>query len=255
MPEQREQLEYGDVKVPIFRENCAEVYLALQPPQATPYIVAPRAMEADEIIKFFTAHVQVLQDLQSKMLKRFSKSQSEKCSYQTGDIAYVMGRPFMLQVYPLSNKKKVKGGSRGRATVQYSVDTDISLLTLYVVKPTDYDQAKAAFLIYARAIVLKNATSFAASCAEAIWPGKKAPPVRLRAMRDRFSQVEAGCLWLSNDIVAYPVECLMYAVWHAMLPEATIDEQEAQALMEAKMPGWQHAAELLSTRAKPFSNQ
>ena len=255
MAEQREQIEYGDTKVPIFRENCAEVYIALQPPNAAPYIVAPRAMEAQQIVDFFVPRMSLVEDLRAKMQKRFAKSQSEKCGYQTGDIAYVMGRPFMLQVYPLGSSKKVKGGSRGRATVQYSVDTEISLLTLYVVKPSDYDQAKAAFLIYARAIVLKNATSFAATCAEAIWPGKKAPPVRLRAMRDRFSQVEAGCLWLSNDIVAYPVDCLVYAVWHAMMPHATIEQDQVEELLAAKLPGWQHAAELLSTRAKPYSNQ
>ena len=255
MTEQREQIEYGDTKVPILRQNCAEVYIALQPPQAEPYIVAPRAMEAQEVLDFFVSRVQLVEDLRSKMLKRFSKSQSEKCGYSTGDIVYVMGRPFMLQVYPLSNSKKVKGGSRGRATVQYSVDTDISLLTLYVVKPNDYDQAKAAFLIYARAIVLKNATAFAATCAEAIWPGKKPPPVRLRAMRDRFSQMEAGCVWLSNDIVAYPVDCLVYAVWHAMMPHATVSEADVAEALAARLPGHERAAELLATRAKPYSNQ
>ena len=212
-------------------------------------------MEAQQIGEFFVAYAPLLGDLRSKMLKRFAKSQSERCTYQTGDIAYVMGRPFMLQVYPMSNKKKVSGGTRGRATVQYAVDTNVSLLTLYVVKDNDYDQAKASFLIYGRAIVLKNAKTFVESCAKELTPGKKAPPVRMRAMSNRFSQIEAGCLWLSNDIVAYPIDCLVYAVWHAMMQVATIPEEEAQQLLEQRLPGWKHAAELLSTRAKPYSNQ
>lgn len=251
----QEQLEYGDVKVPIYRQNCAEIYIALQPPQATPYIVAPHNAQVQDIIDYYVARREVVEELQAKMLKRFQKSSSERCSYQTGDIAYVMGRPFMLQVHPLGKKTAATGGTRGRASVKYSVDTGVSLLTLFVVKPKDYDQCKASFLIYGRQVIMANAPKMAASCLNRIAPDAAVPQVRMREMSGRFSKLEAGCLWLSTDLVPYPVDCLVYAIWHELLGLATIPEEEARAHMQSVIPGWEHAAELLSTRAKPYSNQ
>lgn len=251
----QEQLEYGDVKVPILRQSCAEIYIALKPPEATPYIVAPRDADVQDIINFYSERVGLVEDLQGKMLKRFQKSQSEKCTYQTGDIAYVMGRPFMLQVYPLGKKTAATGGTRGRASVQYNVNTEVSLLTLFVVKPRDYDQCKASFLIYGRQVLLRNAPNMAASCLRRIAPDVKVPPVRMREMSGRFSKLEAGCLWLSTDLVPYPVDCLVYAIWHELMPLATVSEEEVQQQLASTIPGWQHAAELLSTHAKPYSNQ
>lgn len=251
----QEQLEYNDVKVPIYRQSCAEIYIALQPPKATPYIVAPHAAEVQEIIDFYQPRLSAVEDLQAKMLKRFAKSQSEKCTYQTGDIAYVMGRPFMLQVHPLGKKTAATGGTRGRASVQYRVDTEVSLLTLFVVKPRDYDQCKTAFQIYGRQVLLRNAPNMAASCLRRIAPDAKAPQVRMRAMSGRFSKMEAGVLWLSLDLIPYPVDCLVYAIWHELMEQATVSNEEVHAALESVIPGWEHAAELLSTHAKPYSNQ
>ena len=256
MPEQVEQIEYGDAKVRVIRQGCAEPYLALQPPQAIPYMVAPHAMEPQQIVDFFAAHVVQLEDLQQKMRKRFEKSSSEKCGYATGDIAYVMGRPFMLHVVPLrGGGTKMKSGARGRAKVKYGVDTDVSLITLHVMKLGDYDQARLAFLSYGDAVVLVNAPRMAKSVLARIAPGAGVPQVRMRDMRGGFARLEAGCLWLSHDIVPYPVDCLAYAVWSALVGLATVDEEELQAHLAAYLPGWQRAQEILQARAKPYSNQ
>ena len=53
MEEQREQLKYNDTVVPIVRENCQEIYAALEPPAATPYIVAPHGAQVQSIVDFF----------------------------------------------------------------------------------------------------------------------------------------------------------------------------------------------------------
>lgn len=251
----REQIDYNGESVPIYRENIAEVYIALQPPEALPYIVAPRAMEPDQIVQFFADRIQTVEYLREKMRKRFAKSQSERCNYQTGDIAYVMGRPFMLEVNPLGRGRGVKGGARGRANVKYSINTEVSLMSLYVMKTGDYDQCKSAFLIYGRAICTKNATTMAVGFLRRLDEEAKVPVVRMRAMRDSFAKVEAGALWLSEDIVPYPIDCLAYAVWQALAVHRGMDEEESHELLVQIMPGWEHARDLLATRAAPYSNQ
>ena len=252
---QREQIDYNGEAVPIYRQTIAEIYLALQPPKATPYVVAPHEAEPNDIVQFFADHIGRLEYLRDKMRKRFEKSSSEKCGYQTGDIAYVMGRPFMLEVNPTGRSKGVRGGSRGRANVTYNIDIAVSLMSLYVIKTKDYDQCKSAFLIYGRAIVTKNATMLARRFYDELGCEETPPVVRMRAKRGEFAKVEAGALWVSEDIVPYPVDCLAYAVGRAIGDHIGVEEQTMLEVFARVIPGYKRAAELLATRAKPYSLQ
>lgn len=257
--EPREKISYSgpdgiEIEVPIYRAGMPEVFIALKPPNAQPYVMAARDMEAQKIVDFFVAHVQEVEELRVDMLKRFEKSSSEKCRYMTGDVAYVMGRPFQLRVYPLNNTK-MKKAARGRATAKYSINQAISLLTLYVVHPRNYDEAKKAFNGYAETVIMRNARSLTSDFAEVLMPGSKVPTVRLRAMRDRWSSDEAGALWLSSDLIPYPPDCLVYVILRELEKKATIPEDEVREHFERILPGWRNAQKLLAERAKPYSNQ
>lgn len=257
----RERINYTrpdgvDVEVPIVRAGMPDLFVALQPPDALPYVMAPRDMQPQQIVDFFAARVEQVEELREEMLKRFAKTDSQKCRYQTGDVAYVMGRPFQLRVYPLGDKpQKVKGGARGRTTSKYSINAEISLLTLYVMHPRNYDEAKRAFNGYAENVILNNAVKLASDFASVLMPGQKVPNVRLRAMRDRWSSDEAGALWLSEDLIPYPPDCLVYVIWRELEKRATIPEEDMRELFERTLPGWKHARDLLATRAEPYSLQ
>lgn len=255
----REKISYSgpdgiETEVPIYRAGMPEVFVALQPPTAQPYIMAARDMEAKKIVDFFTQHINEVEELRADMRKRFAKGSTEKCRYMTGDVAYVMGRPFQLRVYPLGNAK-VKGAARGRATSKYSVNPAVSLLTMYVVHPRNYDEAKKAFNGYAESVILKNAKGLTESFSAILMPGEKAPTVRLRAMRGRWSVNEAGALWLSTDLIPYPPDCLVYTIWRELEKLATIPEDQVAAHFERTLPGWRNARQLLADRPKPYSNQ
>lgn len=255
----QEKLRYSgpdgvEIEVPIYRAGMPEVFVALQPPTAQPYIMAARDMEAQKIVDFFSAHVQEVEELRSDMLKRFAKSTSEKCRYMTGDVAYCMGRPFQLRVYPLNNSK-MKKAARGRATAKYSLNSAVSLITLYVVHPRNYDEAKLAFNSYAESVLLRNARSLSADFASVLMPGSKAPTVRMRAMRDRWSSDEAGALWLSTDLIPYPPDCLVYVILRELEKKATIPQDQVREHFERILPGWRTAQKMLADRAKPYSNQ
>lgn len=250
-----EQIEYGDVKVPILRESIAEMYVALQPPKALPYLVAPREAEPEKIVEFFAAHRAEVEGLQAKMRRRFEKSSSQRCTFRTGDIAYVMGRPFMVETCPLGKASRTGKAMRGRVTLKASVNTDISLMKLIVAKEHDHDQARAAFMSYAVPIISQNAATMARVCLERIAPESAPPAVRVRNANSELATFDEGVLRLSEEIVPYPVDCLAYVVWRALMPSATIGNDAAEEALHAILPGWERAAEMLRTRAKPYSNQ
>lgn len=258
---QQEQLNYTlpdgqKVSVPIIRAGMPDLFVALRPPHAEPYVMAPRNLDPNKIIEFFTARVTQVEELRADMLKRYAKSPSMKCRYQTGDVAYVMGRPFQLRVYPLGQQKeRPKTGARGRATSKYSIDAGISLLTLYVVHPRNYDEAKRAFNGYAETVLINNARKLAADFASFLMPGQSAPPVHMRAMRDRWSSDEAGALWLSSDLIPYPPDCLVYIIWRELEKRSALPPDQIEERFVKVLPGWRQAQQILFERAEPFSLQ
>ena len=248
-----ESLQYGGTAVPVRRANMPDMFIALEPPDAAPYIMCSKDADPKTLVQFLSERVQAVEELRVDMRKRFAKNKSLRCSYKTGDVAYVMGRPFMLRVYPLG-KVKVSGAMRGRATAKYSTRLDVSLLTLYVVHPKSFDEAKLAFMGYASEVIVKNARTMAADCCKRIgFPGE-VPPVRLRAMRNKFSSFDAGCLWLSNDVVPYPPDCLVYVVWRELMNCMGMLEEQQENMLDTVL-NWRNASEILSVRAKPYSNQ
>lgn len=251
-----ESLTFEGMDIPIVRANMPELFLALRPPEAAPYIMAPRDMNPQVIVDFFGAHIPSMMELRREMLKRYEKSPGRKCRYQTGDVAYVMGRPFQLRVYPLSStSRKVKAGARGRATAKYSVDGAISLITLYVVHPRNFDEARLAFQGYGQTVLLNNAVKLAADFAAFLLPDRAVPPVRMRAMRGRWASSEAGALWLSDDLIPYPPDCLVYVLWHELAKESPLPPQQIEERFQSVLPGWREAARLLAERPEPFSLQ
>ena len=240
--------------VPIYRAGMPEVFAALQPPDAQPYVMAPPDMPAERIVEFFTLHVAEVEELRLEMKKRFAKGGYGKCRYLTGDVAYVMGRPFMLRVYPLGTGK-MKRAARGRATAKYSVNTDLSVMTLYVVHSKNYDEAKIAFNSYAQRVLVNNAAHLLNDCCARLCPGEAVPPVRMREMRGRWSSFEAGALWLSDDLVPYPPDCLVYCIWNEMMPRAAIPGEVVQQHFNSVLPGWKAARQMLAERPEPYSLQ
>ena len=243
-----------ECEVPIYRAGMPEVFVALQPPEAQPYVMASREMPPQQIVDFFASQVQEVEELRADMLKRFAKGSYGKCRYQTGDVAYVMGRPFQLRVYPLG-KGKMKAAARGRATAKYALDASISLLTLYVVHPKNYDEAKLAFNSYAENVLLRNATGLAADFSAFLCPGGRTPQVRMRAMRGRWSSDEGGALWLSTDLIPYPPDCLVYVLWRELEKNATVPMQQIEERFARILPGWRNARDMLANRPEPYSLQ
>lgn len=252
----QEVINWNGIQIPVRRAGMPDLFIALQPPEAHPYVMAPRDLDPKVIIDFFVAHIPQMDELRIEMLKRYKKSPTRKCRYQTGDVAYALGRPFQLRVYPLADKRmKVKKGARGTVTYKFAINPEISLLSLYVPHPGNYDEGKKAFNGYAEPLILRNAEGLVHDFSAMLMPGQTPPPVRMRSMRNRWASDEAGALWLSTDLVPYPPDCLVYVIWRELEKRSTLLDEEMDGLLEQVLPAWRQAQQILHNRPEPYCLQ
>lgn len=256
----REILEFDGLKVPIRREDTHELYIALQPPDAAPYVVAPRDKKPEEIVEFINYWMEVIRELRTDMIKRFSKSKSMKCHYQTGDVAYMFGRPFMLKVYPLGKSTQKVKGTRGRVNVTADIRPEISVIDIFVMQTKDYDQARMAFLAFAKPILVRNSINMVRFCRDRAFPGVELPgKVKCRPMRDTWVQIDqkTDTIWFSERLIPYPPDSNAYAFLVELIklhaPDA--DEDERAEILDRVIPNWRQMKAILADNTGIFTRQ
>ncbi|MDR2956792.1 MAG: DUF45 domain-containing protein [Coriobacteriales bacterium] len=255
---QIEVIGFPGIDVPVRRDPTQEIYLALLPPDAQPYVVAPLDLPIGEIAAFVQPRLELLKELRSEMLKHFSKTKSLRCHFRTGDIAHLLGRPFMLRVNPLSSGKKTTRGTRSRANVSATMHHDISVINLYVAQVGNFDQGRAAFMSYARPVFSHNIQSLLKQCMERVFPQAALPSqVNCRPMRDawiRFDD-ERGIVWFSDSLIPYPAHAVVYAFLVEAIKRYApdISDDERQALLTQGVINWQEMRDLLADKNNRFA--
>lgn len=256
----QENIEFDGLAVPIRRQPTHELYIALQPPDATPYIVAPLDKKPEEIVEFITSWIEPIRELRIDMIKRYEKSKSTKCHYQTGDVAYMFGRPFMLKVYPLGKRKRVNKAMRGRTNIKATVRPEVSVIDLFVAQTGDYDQGRQAFLAFAKPILVRNSKHMVETCRDRTFPGAELPKnVRSRPMRDNWVQIDekTSTLWFSERLIPFPPDCSAYVFllefMKQQIPDAT--EEERHEILDKGVPHWKRMKEILGDPESIYAQQ
>jgi len=250
--------DYEGLKIPVRRGPSHETYVALQPPEAIPYVVAPFAMPIDEIVAFVQQRLDVIQELRHEMLKNFKKSKSLKCRFRSGDVIHLLGRPFMLRIGAASTTKRMKKVARGRANVKASIHSDVSVILLELVQSGNYDQGRLAFLSFAKPVFSRNIKSLIEQCMQRVFPDEHVPEiVNSRPMRDSWVRIddEKDTVWFSESLIPYPPHAVVYAylveIIKRIAPNATDDERIA--LLAKGVPNWQDMKALLANPNNPFA--
>lgn len=255
-----ENLEFDGLKVPIRRQPTHETYIAFQPPNALPYVVAPLDKEPKEIVEFVQNRIVLIRELRQEMLKRFEKSQSMRCRYHTGDVAYLFGRPFMLRVQPLSKLKGKNKSGRGRMTIKTTTQSDVSVINLFIVKPGNYDQGQAAFLSYAKPLLERNVQGLVPQCMARAFPQKQIPrTIKSRPMRNAWVSFDenTNTVWFSERLIPYPPDAIAYAflveIMKFLAPDAT--EEERVEILDRGVPHWKRMKDLLADSDSVYAKQ
>lgn len=253
-------IEFEGLQIPVYKEPMQEFFLALQPPDAMPYMIVPPDTTPEDVVRFVTERQDAIRELRVDMIKRFQKNKSLKCRYRTGDVAYLFGRPFMLRVFPEASTNKKPKGIRVRSNVRATMRSDLSVIDLFLPNAGNYDQGKAAFLSYAKPIFLQNVTSLVQQSTSRLFPDQPAPrSVKVRPLRDSWVHIDEkkDVVWFSENLIPYPPDCVVYAYLAELIklraPEAK--PQEVNDLLDVGVPGWQQLREILADPSSPYSNQ
>ena len=246
-----EVIDFAGFKIAIQREPTQETYLALRPPDAEPYVVAPREAEVGFIAGFIQPRLETLRELQIDMQKHFKKTKSLKCRFKTGDVAHLLGRPFMLRVNPLSGQQRSKKGTRTRTSLRATMHSEVSLIDLFVAQVGNYDQGRIAFLGFAQPIFARNVGSLLQQSMERVFPEAPLPlNVGARPIRDSWVRFDPDhdAVWFSDRLIPYPAHAVVYAYLNEaikhLLPDAS-DEQRAELLTKG-VANWQEMRTLLA---------
>ncbi len=216
-------INFDGVTARVERTAGAESYFTLTPPDAAPAIRVPREMSNEDVIAFVKANIAVVRDMRAEMVKRYGRGSSRGQRYETGEVAYVLGRPFMLRVVPMAKRGQMRHASRGRASTRVSVNTAVGLVELGVVHVGDFDQRKGTFLSWAAPILARNAASLCPAAAKRAGVETKLPANwRVAPMRSHLIRIDRGqdTVWVAEDLVPYPARCLVYAFMRALADEA-----------------------------------
>ncbi|MDD3485431.1 MAG: hypothetical protein PHI26_02150, partial [Atopobiaceae bacterium] len=222
-----EQIGFDGIQAPIRRMRTDACWIAFEPEGARPFIVAPPEMRPEDVRLFVEQRLTSIRQLRDLVLDSYGDSPTHTCRYRSGDIAYLLGRPFVIEVNALSEQPRGHAKAmRGRTTITARLHNDLSLVELNVIKTGDYDQRRNAFNSYAGTILLKNARG--------LIPQLLAGKVLSEAAAEREHPISAGMIqtrparrprviideqrhatWVSDRLIPYPIDCLAYATMAA----------------------------------------
>ncbi|MDR2035118.1 MAG: DUF45 domain-containing protein [Coriobacteriales bacterium] len=239
------------IRVMVHRAPSQEIYLALEPPEAMPYVVAPFEMAPDEVANFVGMRLEVISELRAEMLKRFKKTASLKCRFRPGDVVYLLGRPFMVRVNVFAATRSMKKSARGRANVKASIQSDVSVILIELIQKGNYDQGRLAFLSFAKPVFARNIASLIQQCMHRVFPEAHVPStVKCRPMRDAWVRIddEKDTVWFSESLIGYPPNAVVYAFLVEIIKRVAADanEEERHALLTKGVPNWQGIKALLA---------
>lgn len=269
MPDgQIESINFDGVSARVFRTLGSDLSISLEPPEATPYVTAGKDTAPDDIVSFVNERLPTIREMRQEMIKRYGETPVRECRYQTGDVAYVLGRPFMLRVYPTSPGRQLRHAARGRANTGAKVHADVSLIELFVVQTGNYDQRRLAFLSWANGVLANNVEEIVRQAQEAAEiVGRVPSKVQVRAMHTglfRFDETR-GTIWASDALVPYPPVCVAYAFMREaarhVIPAGDTDAErdaaaeQRKALIAKGCPGWVRAKAILEAEDSPYKRQ
>ena len=221
----------GGIAVDVVRKDIKNLHLGVYPPHARVRVAAPLVISDDAVRLAVIDKLGWIRRQKAKFAEQPRQSQRDMVS---GESHYILGRRYRLRVHEHDGPARL--AMRGMAS-----------LDLFVRPGATLDQREAVLMRWHRAQL------------KALIPGllEKWQPVLgvavaawgVKAMKTKWGSCNAAArrVWFNLELSKKPVQCIEYIVVHelAHLVERRHDARFV-ALMDARLPGWRQARELLN---------
>lgn len=232
-----ERRQFGGIPMEIlWKTNMKNFHVRAYPPDGRIRVTLPASITDRELESFLATQREAIEKLQKKAM---TQEQEAKPSFTTGDICYLWGKPYRLEVIETAGAPRV-----------FRVG---ETLCMYVPKGTSSARKEALYEKVCQLELKKVYPAVARACEERT--GLHPTEYRLKNMKTRWGtcNVKARRVWLSTQLAKKPPQCLEYVLTHELTHLVEKNHNvRFYALVEQYCPDWREAERLLNGKvAKP----
>lgn len=206
------------------------IYVRVGSPEGNIKVSAPDRAKDDEIKRLILEKFEEITKIREKVLKR---EELKKREYVSGEVFYLCGKPYSLQV--------VFEGKKG------SVSKTPTEIIMTVPEGTDESVREKLLLDFYREELKLALKKLLPECEKKT--GVCANEARIKNMKTRWGScnIKDRRIWISLKLAQKPKECLEYVIIHELthLLEKS-HNRKFYTLLEGFCPKWKEAKKLLS---------
>lgn len=194
------RLEYSGTVVTVTRKAIKNFYVRVDRETGEVRVTAPRRLEAAEILRFLQRDWPWVEKQRAKAAAR---PHLPVHHYETGEVFYLWGRPYVLTV-------------RERSARRTAVCTREGKLLLYLDGTMDCEQRQQVLEAWYRARLMQGIEALREEAETIV--GRQPREYRIKKMKTRWGtcNAAAGRIWLNLKLAQYRPEILRYIMLHEL---------------------------------------
>lgn len=225
----REEIEIEGISIILERKNIKNLYLRIKP-DGTVKVSSPMRLSDDAIKEFILSRIDWIRDTRAKMLENPPKS---KINYKDGEIHYIWGEPYTLQLISNDNAKRA------------FYDRGEHIIYLPVPKNSDLKQREKILFELYREEMKKNLSYFIDKCTYFV--GTEPKEIKIRNMKNWGNCRKDKRITLNLKLAKKPPICTEYVLIHELCHLIEFNHgPRFKALMDNFCPNWRDIKKLLN---------
>lgn len=227
----KEILKINNIPIEVTKKkNIKSIYIRVIPPLGNVKVSAPLRLNDQYIISFIIENISKINEAREKI---FSQKIDQKKNYTTGEIHYLWGKPYNLQVTYYEKLLRVN-----------KVDKNI---LMSVPKLSTVEDREKLLNNWYREELKKVLCKLTEKCENIM--KVHAEEYRIKNMKTRWGtcNITKKRIWINLQLVKKPIECLEYVIIHelAHLLEKNHNSR-FHSIVSKYCPSWKDIQRLLS---------